>query len=193
MLNGNNFSSDDPRRRDLMPYLERRDERVFCYELYHRLRTHMDAWVAQDPDRRCALVRLQGELRKDVIGKLASEILGATPLAKIYLPDLILHSPGNFDAQELVIEIKTAANLPWSSIQKDLTKLEEFLAKYGFGKALFLIISNAPDRIARILRERQVRDWIDRGASPASATDSRLVQRGARRNALGAQSRLPPR
>lgn len=160
MLNGNNIDAGDPRRQALLSYFSRRDERVFCYELYHRLRTHMDTWGAQDPAHRRASVRLQGELRKEVIGQLAAEILGATPLSQVYLPDLILHAPGNFDAQELVIEIKTAANLSWSSIKKDLTKLEEFLAKYHFGKALFLITNNAPDRIAGILRKQEIGDWI---------------------------------
>lgn len=60
----------------------------------------------------------------------------------------------------MVVEVNTAPALPWSSIRHDLAKLEEFLAKYGFGKALFLITSNTPERIKEMFRSQHVRDWI---------------------------------
>jgi hypothetical protein len=167
------------------PYFRRYDERTFCYELYHQLRCLID-----EHRRTNALaddgVRLQGELTKKHIGEVAASILGGeagvtvTALEREYIPDFLLHTPGNFKSQGLVMEVKTAADIPLRDIKSDLLKLQEFVQKYAYGRALFLVTNNSIQRIQEILGQTETINWI-RDELPARSQILLYCKEGPRR------------
>lgn len=98
-------------------------ERVYCYELYHQLRV---AWPSD------SLYCLNGELDKAAHPTLVK--LGASK-AK---PDLLVHSPGNMDANSTVIEVKCCGAAK-KGIVKDLKTLVDFRTKVGYQRAIYLV------------------------------------------------------
>jgi hypothetical protein len=94
-------------------------ERVYCYELYHQLRS---LWPTDSP------YRLNGEVDKRshpyFEGKLAPK------------PDLLVHVPGS-DENYAAIEVKSSSG-SLSGIRKDFQTLA-ILRKLGYQKSLFLI------------------------------------------------------
>lgn len=156
----NGITTSERRKKQYISFFERYDERVFCYELYHQVRTLIEQWNAhheQDPSTR---LRFQGELRKEIIGDLAElRRQGVVPLSQVFVPDFLLHSPGDFRKQEMVVEVKASHSLTWSHIRDDLQKLNEFIEKYQFGKGLFLAVNASSDRIVRMVTQQ--RPWIE--------------------------------
>jgi hypothetical protein len=75
------------------PIFARHDERVFCYELYHQMRSLMQEYPAGNPDSFSSL-RFQGELRKERISVDTEEQFNVKALSKPYIPDFLLHALG---------------------------------------------------------------------------------------------------
>lgn len=165
MLNGNDIFEGDSRRAVVEPYFRRYDERTFCYELYHQLRCLIEE-RRQSEGLKEDGVRLQAELTKKQIGEVAATILGnaaavqVTQLDREYIPDFLLHTPGNFGSQGLVMEVKTAPEIPFRDIKDDLLKLHEFIQRYAYGRALFLVTNNTAARIQRLVERDDNADWI---------------------------------
>jgi hypothetical protein len=157
-LNGLNIFVEDPRRDELESYLSRYGERVYCYELYHQVRVLMSAWQEHNGIEESPIV-LQGELQKEQISNLVEEIFRVQALDKEYIPDFLLHSPGDFGNQELVIEVKSAPELSISSIKEDLLKIQQFISRYNYSYGLFLTVNTDPDRMLRLLNRH--RDWVN--------------------------------
>jgi hypothetical protein len=137
---------DHSEREALRKYLSRYGERVFCYELYHQIRSLIDSCVNQNNADVSSRICLQAELKKDCVRhiiKYFPKIRKA--LAREYIPDFLLHSPeaGNVDFQGLIIEVKSDPGLSFSDIKKDLIKLQEFLAKYGYQQGVFLTVNSS--------------------------------------------------
>ncbi len=138
---------------------ERYLERVFCYELYHQVRRIMDISEQILPNI-FRDVSFNGELRKEIIQVilLPQNIL---PLEARYMPDFLLHSPGNFDNQLLIVEVKTNPELTYAQIQDDLLKIEQFIKNYKYKQGIFLITNNDYNRIIDLLNSPIVLNWID--------------------------------
>ena len=99
-------------------------ERVYCYELYHRLR------LALPPD---FPYTLQGEMAKEGHPIIHKEV-GAVK------PDFILHKPGTMNDNLLVIEVKPLKNARKLQLKKDLDTLTKFLdLDIGYYCAIHLI------------------------------------------------------
>jgi len=147
--------------------LARYDERVFCYELYHQIRSLMDKYVAKNPGPTSS-IRFQGELRKKRIGANAAKLFDVTALDNKYVPDFLLHSPGDFDYQSLIIEVKSARNITFGPIKKDLMKIQEFITRYRYQMGIFLIVNNSADRIRRLLAKPSNQRWIMENLSDRS-------------------------
>lgn len=113
-------------------------ERVYCYELYHQLRT---LWP-----NNCGFC-LNGELDKAAHPILQD--LGAD-YAK---PDLLIHRPGDMCANNTIIEVKSpnARNI---GIAKDLRTLAIFRNKVGYQRAIYLLFGfeagKAAEKVRRI-------------------------------------------
>jgi hypothetical protein len=106
----------------LRDFLDRYGERVFCYELYYQLRNLIGEQYPEyeehieDPEA----VLFQAELKKNQIIDIMDYFPGARePLDKAYIPDFLLHSPGNFRHQEVIIEVKSDPHVSETEIKDD--------------------------------------------------------------------------
>jgi len=140
-------------------YFHRHGERVFCYELYHQIRQLMELHIQKNPDSFQGVL-LESELKKELIQELLMKYFNVEPLDKEYIPDFILHTPGNFDTQYLIVEVKTNPNLSFSGMTGDLLKIQEFITKYRYEKGLFLTINTDPVRISEILQVGNNKTWL---------------------------------
>jgi len=153
------LSHDHPKIELLRKHLARHGERVFCYELYYKIRSIMEE--REEDDGVGAI--LQGELMKDNIHNLLQYLPeGVQPLTKEYIPDFLLHSPPNFDKQEVVVEVKANPEISWSDLFDDLKKLDEFITKYLYKIGLMLIVNSPVDHVLPLIQNRggQLRDSI---------------------------------
>jgi hypothetical protein len=151
-------------------------ERVYCYELYHQLRSR---W----PDD--TTYRLTGEVDK------ASHPILAQFGADRTKPDLLVHRPGYME-NYAVIEVKSAPPSA-AGIRKDLATLSLFTSQAGYQRGIYLIYGEGADDIVAerivgaagpILGDSVVELWVHsmpgdaaiqvailRGDSPAAAAD----------------------
>lgn len=167
MLRRIGIQPDHPRKRELISFLTRHGERVFCYELYHQIRVLIDAYYEARPEEKTVdqdhQFYLQAELKKDQIGDLRELFAGVeAQLEKEYIPDFLLHGTGHFDRQELIVEVKSNPRLPAGDFQYDILKLQEFITKYGYRYGLFLTANTDPQRIMEMLSSVQSLEWLDR-------------------------------
>jgi hypothetical protein len=113
-------------------------ERVYCYELYHQMRT---IWPKDTP------FYLNGE-----IDKAAHPIL-ATLGAAYAKPDLLVHQPGYMKGNHAIIEIKSARPQV-AGIRKDLSTLSLFRNAVGYRRAIYILYGEevGDALLGRILR-----------------------------------------
>lgn len=104
-------------------------ERVYCYELYHQMRSR---WPANTP------YYLNGE-----IDKAAHPILSQLG-ADRFKPDLLVHQPGYMTGNHAIIEVKTS-HAPANGIRKDLETLSLFINKVGYQRAIYLFYGDNAD------------------------------------------------
>jgi hypothetical protein len=137
----------------------RYDERVFCYEVYHQVRSLLDKFQGMHPDAKSPLY-FQGELRKPIIRADLAKEHGVKTLRRRYIPDFLWHSPGNFRHQRLIIEVKSSPSISFKPISDDLTKIQEFMTRYGYEMGMFLVVNNSSDRMYRLLENPRNQLWI---------------------------------
>jgi hypothetical protein len=116
-------------------------ERVYCYELYHQLRT---AWNT-NPLSSTTLV-LNGEV--DKLGQSQFEIAGLRGIK----PDLLLHGPGSMDENHTVVEVKSASYQRFGLL-KDLSTLHKLnKMTQGYKRQILLVFgsTNQPKLIQDI-------------------------------------------
>ena len=143
----------------LWNYLERYHERVFCYELYHKLRTKMESRI---DERECNIyssrnIFLQSELRKDRIHNYIEQIFNVIRLSREFMPDFLLHTPGNFDNQLIVMEVKSNPNVSANEVKYDLEKIQEFIDNYQYLQGVFIAINISNDNRDQLLNS--IEDW----------------------------------
>lgn len=150
--------------RELWDLLERHDERVFCYELYHRLRLRI-------PDRDTGdglpPICLQGELKKDFIGPALSNLTRLERLSKEFFPDFLLHQPGTAKHQYVVMEVKADPQVSWSKLRADLAKLDELIQLYHYAAGVSLVVNCSPERVWHTLHDEPNRTWLSEHLSRA--------------------------
>jgi hypothetical protein len=111
-------------------------ERVYCYELYHQLRS---IWP---PDTEYSL---NGE-----VDKRGHPILRALGDAE-QTPDLLVHTPGRMDGNHSIIEVKSHLATT-GGVRKDLTTLARFRQRdIHYERAIYLIFGRRP-RLAHVAR-----------------------------------------
>jgi hypothetical protein len=150
-------------RRALQKYLSRYGERVFCYELYHQIRLLMDDHYAESPPAGgYPTIVLQAELKKDQIGDIIDYFPHINEsLEREYIPDFLLHSPGNFRHQKLVIEVKSDPELSFSQIRNDLSKIQQFITRYLYRMGLFIAINVQFEKLLGMVTKAENRQWIE--------------------------------
>lgn len=97
-----------------MPVADQEDaiyrERVYCYEPYHQLRKLLES------DTLLATYALGGEIDKQ-----------GHPIIRRYVPDCVLHVPGDMGSNLVVVEVKPI-NAELDGIRKDLETLSYFVS-----------------------------------------------------------------
>jgi len=107
-------------------------ERVFCYELYHHLRS------AFDDAGFCYM--LAGELDK-----------GGHPIIRgNVIPDFVVHEPGDMSRNLCAIEVKPLSGAT-KGFRKDLATLTTFVRDYSYHRGILLVFGSSPkgDRALR--------------------------------------------
>jgi len=97
-------------------------ERVYCYELYHQLRS---IWNGFD-------FSLGGEVDKG-----GHPLFRDGPYAHAK-PDLLVHRPGDMDRNLACVEVKPSLR-PWNEFREDLKKLTWFCHNARYHRGLFLV------------------------------------------------------
>lgn len=103
-------------------------ERVYCYELYHRLREKLPSDF---------YYKLDGEL-----DKRGQEFFRRKKMK--YIPDFIVHIPGDKRENLVIIEVKqiNRDNLKIDDIKSDIEKLIRFIDEVGYFRGIMLIYSD---------------------------------------------------
>lgn len=150
MLNAHDIESHDEKREKLVPYLSRHHERVFCYELYHQLRKIMEQNNLNEK------VILQAELLKTQVSSEIEQLFGIQSTDGVYYPDFLLHEPGTFNNQFLIIEVKANPKLTVEDMKKDILKIDQFINRYKYKKGIFLAINIEKDRREQLLTNAEL-------------------------------------
>lgn len=119
-------------------------ERVFCYELYHRIRCLQN-------NGRLPCIHIHGEIDK------SGHVLFEREDQKN--PDFIFHVPGSMQGNALVIEVKGKlsgwhADRDNDEALKDLDTLAKFCRSYEYQNGLWLIYNYSLIEVKRILRDK---------------------------------------
>jgi hypothetical protein len=109
-------------------------ERVYCYELYHQLRS---SWLFNDKYELC------GEVDKAGHPLIRNNNLDNTK------PDFLIHVPGSMDCNLAVIEVKPI-KASKKGMKKDLKTLTAFCKSARYKKAIYLFYGD--DTIETIIR-----------------------------------------
>ncbi|MEI6702390.1 MAG: hypothetical protein WCL71_02485 [Deltaproteobacteria bacterium] len=148
-------------------------ERAFCYELYHQLRVVLEnIFYSGKPI-------LHGELKKETLKDVTKRHLQVKQLNKEYVPDFLLHSPGDFENQEVVMEVKTSPKLQVNHIIADILKLDEFISTYHFNMGIFLAVNVSMDNLKAKLRKH-----ADRLQHIATASNIHIISAENSENVL---------
>ena len=115
-----------------------RRERVYCYELYHQLRSNL----AEDFE-----FVLHAEIDKR----------GHSPIARCFEqgmpnPDFVVHIPGQMD-NLVVVEVKRSA-CQHSYVQKDIDKLEQFVDCLGYKHGILLMFGEDRKRRPNVVSNK---------------------------------------
>ena len=117
-------------------------ERIYCYELYHQVRLLMEK--SNDPATKAALAH--GYVLNAEVDKRLSYLPTRT------IPDLLWHVPGAKD-NAVVVEVKRAG-VTLKTLQKDIAKLEEFVAATGYSASLLVVFGRELSDVTRWMLER---------------------------------------
>lgn len=109
-------------------------ERVYCYELYHQLRTRLEK------DRQLIEYTLNGELDKAGTKGLSGR-----------KPDFAYHHPGNDSNNLLTMEVKSANN-KYSEFKKDVDKLKFFQSNKSYYGGIMLIYGEISTQTRRTIK-----------------------------------------
>ena len=153
-------------QRDLVESLRKYPERVFCYELYHQMRILLDQRHECFPG-----VRLQCELKKYHITDALRDEFGVGALDKEFIPNFLLHSPGDFDRQVAVMEVKCDPRLSTQAFIEDLSKIEQFITQYRYDIGVALTVNTDPERVQGIVGHPEFQNWI----AANSATSKKIL------------------
>lgn len=119
-------------------------ERVYCYELYHQLRT---VWPDDFP------YSLGGEVDKS--GHALMRKRGITR----GIPDLLVHGPGYMENNLVIVEVKAADRITPKNLSTDLNKLTRFVGKADYEMGIYLVYGGTPETIHHV--QALATEWRD--------------------------------
>lgn len=117
-------------------------ERVYCYELYHQLRT---LWPEEFP------YSLNGEV--DKAGHVVMHKLGATGV-----PDFLVHRPGDMDNNLVIVEVKPVDHIVEKNLGTDLEKLTKFTTDGRYELGVYLVYGGTEEAFEEV--RGLARRWV---------------------------------
>jgi hypothetical protein len=120
---------------------ERIRERVFCYELYHQIKTTQEK---NNENYKLEKWTLNGEPDKS----------GHNCIKNSPKPDFIFHTPGT-DDNLAVIEVKGYEDNEKpdeNGLRNDFDKLETFVQKYGYQCGIMLIYNSSIEKVISVIQ-----------------------------------------
>ena len=116
-------------------------ERIFCYELYHRMRVYQESENLND------VFTLHGEIDKSGHREFLQEDRKN--------PDFVFHIPGEMSNNAVVLEVKGKFNI--ADTVKDFETLERFTTEYQYKKGIYLFYNYTKNEIVRNLQGNSTR------------------------------------
>ena len=116
-------------------------ERVFCYELYHRMRCILE-------ERKATRLTLNGEVDKR--GHINFKRKDRKN------PDFVFHMPGSMEGNTIVVEVKGKATSSYlDACLKDFNTIVTFVSKYRYRVGVFILYnySKCPFELVERLQE----------------------------------------
>lgn len=107
-------------------------ERVYCYELYHKLR--------------CSIGNVGPIILHAEIDKTKHHII-----KKNYKPDFVFHIPGEMEDNFFIMEVKHIDN---TKIMADTKKIIKFLKEYNYQYGINLLFGTSTERKIGIIRKK---------------------------------------
>lgn len=127
-------------------------ERVFTYELYHKLRFRN---IPHEIGLLHANIVIDAELPKRVLTVQHAAELGLLPLENLMSPDIIIHERDTGNQQLLVAEIKAEKYLNGLKTIHDINKLISLRRNYNFQLGIFVAINVNMNRICQHILDNQ--------------------------------------
>uniref|UniRef100_UPI003216711E hypothetical protein n=1 Tax=uncultured Draconibacterium sp. TaxID=1573823 RepID=UPI003216711E len=140
---------------------ERFGERVFCYELYHQMRLEIEKYKRAKVQS-LEQIMLQGEVRKPMILELM-DLMDCEPYDNDFIPDFLLHSPGNSNRHIFAMEVKATDDFTESAFNEDLKKLNHLITGFGYENAYFLSVNSELNSIYEFLGKIDLTQLDGRG------------------------------
>jgi hypothetical protein len=130
-------------------------ERVFCYELYHQLRKKFDEEKMANAQF-FGNAKIQGELQKNQIAELLRHF-GLRRLTRDFIPDILVHTPGNVEYHPFIIEVKCMPDVSEGEIWYDIDKINQFITKFRYLRGVFLSVNTQVEYLNEIIRRLSAR------------------------------------
>lgn len=118
----------------------RYSERIFCYELYHQLRRKFDDEKELNPNF-LQDTKIQAEVKKMQVASLIQHF-GLQALGREFIPDILVHTPGDAEYHPFVIEVKCMDNVSEAEVWYDIDKINHFITRYNYQRGIFLSVNS---------------------------------------------------
>lgn len=112
---------------------EKRRERVYCYELYHQIRSLQEKKHLKD-------FTVNAEIDKR----------GHSIITENFNPDIVIHQQGDM-VNYIVVEVKVTLNA--EGIAKDFNTIITMLEKYKYQYGIFILTGSSLERFKKIFKE----------------------------------------
>lgn len=126
-------------------------ERLFTYELYHKLRLRN---IPNEIGLPHANIVIDAELPKRVLSPQGAAALNLLPLDRLMSPDIIIHERDTGNQQLLVAEVKAEQYLNSEKTLNDINKLISLKCNYHFELGIFVAININMNRVHQHILSR---------------------------------------
>lgn len=144
-------------------FLLKSAERTICNELYFHLRTSIANYRQVHQDFLGPSI-LQAEVQKRQIPELLHQ-MRLRKLSHNFIPDFIMHTPGNAEVHAFVIEVKSNRFLHNKELEYDLNKIAEFIERYRYERGIFLAINLNMNDIQNLITTSRFSDETRRNSN----------------------------
>jgi len=107
-------------------------------------------------------VILQAELRKAQVSDEITQLFGVNSTTDgVYYPDFLIHEPGTYENQDLIIEVKANPKLSTTDMLNDIKKIDQFINRYNYKKGIFLAINVNKERYNQLMTNNHLLNSLE--------------------------------